>query len=61
MEDITMSHIIKLYWAIVDQNGNSIDNVNYHSAEEANAVMATLLVADPSLILSVTQLEQIII
>ena len=56
-----MSHIIRLYWAIVDQSGNSVDGAFYASEEAATAVMNTLLAADPALTLSVAKQEKILI
>ena len=55
-----MSHIINLYWAILDQNGNSVDGVMYTDEDSATNVMTTLVAADPSLTLTVTQQEQIL-
>ena len=56
-----MGHIIRLYWAIVDTIGNSVDGAFYASQDAATAVMNTLLAADPGLALSVAKLEKILV
>jgi hypothetical protein len=55
-----MSHIIKAYWSINDQNGNSIDGVMYNDPDTATSVMNTLLSEDQSLTLSVVYAQQIL-
>ena len=56
-----MSHIIKLYWAILDKNGNSVDGIMYNSENEANDAMVKMSIANAgSIILTVKQQELII-
>jgi hypothetical protein len=47
-----MSFIIKIYWSIVDQNGNSLDGQNYDTEDLAIAALAawTANNTDPSII-----------
>jgi len=55
-----MSYIIKAYFSINDQNGNSIDGIMYNDSNIATSVMNTLLLDDQSLILSVVYMEKVL-
>ena len=50
-----MSFIVKIYWSIVDQKGNSLDGRNYATEDLANSALAdwTSTNDDPSIIGSV--------
>jgi len=55
-----MSHLYKVGWSIVDQYGNTVDNTVFKTEDDAKKVMATLVVADSNIILSVKESKRII-
>jgi len=55
-----MSHFIKIFWSIVDTNGNSVDNVRYKSEEEARKIMNKLKETDPNITVVSNQTQKII-